>query len=375
LAGKKPRKIRVDLRKNRTPAARQKDFTRAHREEQLDDLPAADAARMSGKGELSRKRTIVGEVTEDDRIVRAVDESRCLRGRVLKAVGATQCTVQDDATAALYECSVRRILRTLASDERTVVVAGDRVLFQPIDAHRGVIERVEPRQGVLSRGHQRREHILVANVTQVLIVASLAEPHLKPALIDRFLISAAKGGVSAAICFNKADLVNLAEFQAEIGLYSRLGYPTVVTSSTTGRGIERLRQLLHGQQTVFAGQSGVGKSSLLNAVQPGLGLRTGTVSETSQKGRHTTRSAELRQLDFGGWVVDTPGIRQMALWDVPAGEVEAHFREFRPWVPRCKFPNCLHLEETGCAIRQAVHEGFITRLRYESYLRLVLGDE
>jgi ribosome biogenesis GTPase len=263
----------------------------------------------------------------------------------------------------------------MASDERTVVVAGDRVLFQPLDAQRGVIERVEPRHGVLSRGHQYREHILVANVTQVMLVASLAEPHLKPALIDRFLISAAKGGVSAAICFNKADLVDLVELQSVIGLYSRLGYPTVVTSIATGRGIERLRQQLRDQQTVFAGQSGVGKSSLLNAVQAGLGLRTGAISEVSQKGKHTTRTAELRQLDFGGWVVDTPGIRQMALWDVPAGEIEAHFREFRPFVPQCKYPNCLHVEEAGCAIRKAVRDRFITHLRYESYLRLVLGDE
>lgn len=370
---KKQRKIRIDFRKNRAPAARRNDLTRAHHED-LDAL-AGESSRMSGKGGMTRKRTIIGEVTDDDQVIRAVDASQCRAGRVLKAIGATQCTVQDDVDGKLYECTVRRILRTMASDERTVVVAGDRVLFQPVDAQRGVIERVEPRQGVLSRGHQFREHILVANVTQVMIVASLAEPHLKPALIDRFLISAAKGGVAAAICFNKADLVDLTELQSVIGLYSRLGYPTVVSSSATGFGIERLRQQLHGQQTVFAGQSGVGKSSLLNAIQPGLALRTGAVSETSQKGKHTTRTAELRQLDFGGWVVDTPGIRQMALWDVPTGEIEAHFREFRPFVPQCKFPNCLHLEETGCAIRQAVRDRFITHLRYESYLRLVLEDE
>ncbi|HUQ69083.1 MAG TPA: ribosome small subunit-dependent GTPase A [Planctomycetaceae bacterium] len=375
MAAKKQRKIRVDLRKNRAPTARRNDLTRAHQDDQLEGAPHADDARMSGKGGRTRRRTIIGEVTDGDQVVRAVDASLCQPGRVLKAIGATQCTVQDEATGALYECSVRRMLRTMASDERTAVVAGDRVLFQPLDAKRGVIERVEPRQGVLSRGHQYREHILVANVTQVMIVASLAEPHLKPALIDRFLISAAKGGVSAAICFNKADLVDLTELQAVIGLYNRLGYPTVVTSIATGFGVERLRQQLRSQQTVFAGQSGVGKSSLLNAIQPGLALRTGPISETSQKGKHTTRSAELRQLDFGGWVVDTPGIRQMALWDVPAGEIEAHFREFRPFVPQCKYPNCLHMEETGCAIRQAVRDHFITHLRYESYLRLVMGDE
>jgi ribosome biogenesis GTPase len=228
---------------------------------------------------------------------------------------------------------------------------------------------------VITRKHQYREHVLVANVTQVLIVASLGEPPLKPPLIDRFLLSAAKGNVSAAICLNKADLVDLVDLQPLIALYTRLGYPVIPTSSVKGTGLERLRQLLRGQQTVLTGQSGVGKSTLLNAVQPSFALQTGAISQVTQKGRHTTRYAQLLQLDAGGWVVDTPGIRQLDLWDVEKGEVEGYFKEFRPFAPYCKFPNCLHLDESECAIRQAVDGGFLSRQRYESYLRLVVGDD
>ncbi len=370
MAAKRQPKIRVQLRKNRGTSARQNDFTRSHQAgETPDDTPASE--RVSHKGGLTRKRTIIADATGG----RAVDESVCRAGRVLRAIGATQCLVQDDTTRQSLTCTIRRMLRTMASDERTAVVAGDRVLYQPMENQQGVIERVEPRQSVLTRKHQYREHVLVANVTQVLIVASLGEPPLKPPLIDRFLLSAAKGNVAAAICLNKADLVDLVDLQPLIALYSRLGYPVVPTSPKTGVGMERLRQLLRGQQTVFTGQSGVGKSTLLNAIQPSLGLRTGAISEVTQKGRHTTRYAQLLELDAGGWVVDTPGIRQLDLWDVDKGEVEGFFREFRPIVPYCKFPNCLHLDESACAIRQAVDDGFISRQRYESYLRMVVGDD
>jgi ribosome biogenesis GTPase len=370
VSAKRQRKIRVELKKNRATAARRNDLTREHREgaAHLDSLTRD--ARMSGKGDITRRRTVISDETG----ARSVDATACRTGRVIRAIGATQCTVQDDATAAMYECTVRRMLRTLASEARNAVVAGDRVLFQALDSEHGVIERVEPRQGVLSRGHHHREHVLVANVSQVMIIASAAEPPLKPALIDRFLVSAAKGGVSAAICINKCDLVDAAELQPVIGLYSRLGYFVIATSTRTGAGLVRLRRQLVGHETVFTGQSGVGKSSLLNAIQPGLGLRTGDVSQTSQKGRHTTRSAELIQLADGGWVVDTPGIRQFELWEVSAGEVEGYFVEFRPFVPLCRYPNCLHLSEDGCAVRDAVRDDLISRTRYESYLRIVMGD-
>lgn len=374
MAAKRQPKIRVQMRKNRGTSTRQNDLTRSHHAGDAPEDTTASSERISHKGGLTRKRTIVGKQS-GDQVVRDVDETVCRRGRVLRAIGSTQCLVQDEATNVTIPCTVRRMLRTMASEERTAVVAGDRVLYQPLDNHQGVIERVEPRQGVLTRKHQYREHVLVANVTQVLIVASLGEPPLKPPLIDRFLLSAAKGNVSAAICLNKADLVELVDLQPLIALYSRLGYPVIPTSPVTGAGLERLRQLLRGQQTVLTGQSGVGKSTLLNVVQPSFALRTGAISQVTQKGRHTTRYAQLLQLDSGGWVVDTPGIRQLDLWDVGKGEVEGYFREFRPFVPYCKFPNCLHLDESECAIRQAVNAGFLSRQRYESYLRLVVGDD
>jgi ribosome biogenesis GTPase len=159
-----------------------------------------------------------------------------------------------------------------------------------------------------------------------------------------------------------------------MGLYARLGYPVIATSGFTGRGIEALRRLLHRKQSVFAGQSGVGKSSLLNALQPGLNLKTAEVSDWTRKGKHTTRRAILHDLNFGGWVVDTPGIRQFALWDVIPEEVEGYYIEFRPFVAYCKFPDCTHDHEDGCGVKQAVHKGLIFASRYESYLRILQDD-
>ena len=361
MAKKFPKKVRIDFRKNRQNSKRQNDFTR-HVNAQETDVDHIDRAqRISGKGELSRKRTVVGEQGENDSFVLAVDESACLRGRVLSAIGSTQCTVQVDdgqrCAGRHFECTVRRVVRTVARNARNAVVTGDRVLFLPGDNDCGVIERVEPRQGVLARGHQYKQHILVANVTQVAIVSSASEPALKPALIDRFLVSAAKGDVRAIIVLNKCDLVDLADLQPIIGQYARLGYTVVPTSVWTGLGIAWLRRLLKHQQTVFTGQSGVGKSSLLNAIQPELAIKTGDVSRITQKGRHTTRFAQLRELAFSGWVVDTPGIRQLELWDVDPAEMEGFFVEFRPFVPQCRFPDCLHMVEDGCAVRARCSTG------------------
>jgi ribosome biogenesis GTPase / thiamine phosphate phosphatase len=386
---KQPKKLRVDFRKNRNNTARRNDITRAVHSEGVDVDGLDRGQRVSGKGDLTRKRTIVGAHLEGEEIVIDVDETLCLRGRVLAAIGSTQCTVQADAAQAdavqadagqphsgrRYECTVRRVVRTVARDARNAVVAGDHVLFRPSDEAQGVIERVEPRHGVLARGHQYKQHILVANISQVAIIASVMDPALKPALIDRFLVSAAKGDVEAIIILNKCDLVDLADLQPLIGTYARLGYTTIPTSVVTGLGMDWLRRQMKNHQTVFTGQSGVGKSSLLNALQPGLGLRVGDVSHVTQKGRHTTRYSELLELQSGGWVVDTPGIRQLELWDVQPVEVEGYFVDFTPFVPRCKFPDCLHLYEDGCAVRLALQHDMISPTRYESYLRMIVGDD
>jgi ribosome biogenesis GTPase len=237
-----------------------------------------------------------------------------------------------------------------------------------------VIERVESRRAVLTRKIRGQKHVLVANVDQVLIVASAGDPPLKPSLIDRYLISAAAGGIRPVICINKVDLVDLVELQPVIGTYSQLGYDILATSNRSGIGISRLKFLLTGRETALAGQSGVGKTSLINALEPGLDLKTVEVTTETRQGKHTTTAARLLRLSFGGWVVDTPGIRQMELWDVASAEVEGYFREFHPFLRECRYPNCSHMHESRCGVKRAVVRGLISHLRYESYCRIRGGD-
>jgi ribosome biogenesis GTPase len=302
----------------------------------------------------------------------AVASSDCLGGRVLRVHGLNTVVETDDGRQ--FRCVVRRLLRNLVTDERNIVTTGDHVWFRPALNDEGMIEQVARRHGLLTRASRGREHVLVANVDQMVIVMSLVEPDLKPHLIDRYLASAEQGGIAPIICLNKADLIDPVRYQPLIGSYSQLGIPALLTSATTGTGLPLLRQRLVGKQTVFTGQSGVGKSSLLNAIQPGLGLRVREVSESTQKGRHTTTTAELLRLDFGGWVVDTPGIRQFQLWDIIPEEVEGFFPEFRPYVPLCAYPDCTHTHEDRCAIKRAVQRRQISVRRYTSYLGIFAGE-
>jgi ribosome biogenesis GTPase len=375
----KKKKVRVDLRKNRSKPPRPKNWTRVFQEQSFEETALPGQERVRAKGELSRRRTIVQDETESAHAsgqqpvaMPAVDSSTCLPGRVLRVHGLTSVVQTDDGRQ--YRCAVRRLLRTLVTDERNIVATGDRVWFRPALNDEGLIERVEPRHGLLTRASRGREHVLVANVDQVVIVISLVEPALKPHLIDRYLVSAEQGGIAPLICLNKADLVDPIPYQPLIGFYSQLNIPTLLTSAATGEGIAWLRERLRGRETVFAGQSGVGKSSLLNAIQPGLGLRVREVSEATQKGRHTTTTAELLQLDFGGWVVDTPGIRQFRLWNVLPQELEGFFPEFRPYVPLCAYPDCTHTHEDRCAIKRAVRQRQLSARRYISYLGLFAGE-
>jgi ribosome biogenesis GTPase len=169
------------------------------------------------------------------------------------------------------------------------------------------------------------------------------------------------------------DLIDAVDYQPIVGAYHQLGITTLLTSAEFGDGVDELRVLLKNRATVFSGQSGVGKSSLLNAIQPGLGLQVREVSDVNQKGRHTTTTAELHRLDFGGWVVDTPGVRQLQLWDISLGEVEGFFPEFHPFIPLCEFPDCTHVHEVGCAVKRALARRLISHRRYTSYIGMLEG--
>lgn len=371
----KKKKIRADFRKNRTPKPRAGDLTRRFVAEEPVQEDAPQSERVSGKGELTRKRTVIATSVNgpSDAATRVldVDAATGVFGRVLLVQGLLS-TVQA-ADGKVYRCATRRLLKTLSTDERHIVSAGDRVWFRPAGGDEGIIERVEARHGVLSRTSRGRKHTLVTNVDQLLIVASAAQPYLKPNLIDRLLVSAEKCGVRPIICINKVDLVELASLQPLVGVYSQLGYTVLLTSATTGFGIDRVRRALTGRESAVAGQSGVGKSSLLNAVDPGLRLRVAEVSAENQKGRHTTTTAQLLPLADGGYVVDTPGIRQFQLWDVVPAEVAGYFRDLRPFVSRCRFPDCTHTHESDCAVKEAVADDLLDARRYESYLHLLSG--
>ena len=376
------KKVRAEFRKNRLSKTRKTDVTREFHQETLDEDQAVRAERISGKGSMTRQRTIQLDQDSDGQIAVAGDARP---GLVIRVHGLNTF-VEDDASGKIYVCAVRRLLKTLSTDQRHVVVAGDRVFFRPAPAlgssseknegtaglPEGIIERVEPRTGCLSRTSWRRQHVIVSNVDQLLIVTSLAEPTIKWNLIDRMIIMAEKAQIRPVICVNKIDLGDPVEIVPDLGVYTRMGYEVLLVSAETGQGVERLRQRVQkkGLRSVVAGQSGVGKSSLLNAIEEGLALKTSHVSEMNQKGRHTTTAAELIRLSSGGYVVDTPGIRSFDLWDVIPTEVCGFYRDIAPFISLCKFQDCTHTHESDCAVRDAVADGLIDLRRYETMCQI-----
>ena len=275
--------------------------------------------------------------------------------------------------------SLRHTVREVRAIEHVDPVAiGDRVRYVGAGAGRGVIVEVLPRESKLSRpapvpGQRVFEQVIVANADLVVPVFSLASPTPKWGLLDRYLVSAEAANIPALIVINKLDLAwKNPGFEEEIEIYRRIGYPVLSVSALTSEGVEELRQALQGKQSVLVGKSGVGKTSLLNAIQPGLGLRVKAVGQGEiGKGRHTTTHLEMFDLDFGGTLVDTPGIREFGLWDIPAEELAYLFPEMAEYVGRCKFGlSCRHDREPGCAIRKAVVAGTISPYRYQSYMNL-----
>ncbi len=281
-------------------------------------------------------------------------------------------------TAALSSLS-HKVREVRQLDHSDPLAVGDGVRFVEAGDGTGLIVAILPRRNRLARrtaapmpGKKSFEQVIAANVDQVVPIFAAAHPQPHWNMLDRYLASAASCELPALICINKLDLARDAEgVQAAVAEYRRIGYPVQLVSAHSGEGLEELRQALAGRISVFVGKSGVGKTSLLNALQPGLGLRVNAVSQTTGKGKHTTTSPELFALDGGGAILDTPGMREYGLWDVDVEDLASLFPEMRPLLGKCRFGlDCRHDEEPGCAVRAAVMAGQISPRRYQSYLRL-----
>jgi ribosome biogenesis GTPase len=366
----KPRKVRLDFRKNRSARRRTGDLTRIVDGDPERIADEATSERISGKGELTRRRTVVTGDGSDGGEAGAAGTT--WRGQVMQVHGLESFVRGQDGRTE--RCTTRRLLRTLATDQRHPVTAGDFVRVRTTDGGH-TIQEIEPRRNELCRDSRGRRHVIAANVDQVLVVGSAAKPGLKPGLIDRFLIAAEAAGIRPLVCITKVDLVDAATLVPLAGVFARMGYPVILCSLVSGLGLPRLEAELAGRVTAIVGQSGVGKSSLLNAVDPALSLPVAEVSRDNEKGRHTTTTARLLPHRLGGSFVDTPGVRQFQLWQLVPAEAANAFRDLRSLANLCRFPDCSHSHESDCAVKDAVADGLVDTRRWESCRLLAAGTD
>ncbi len=302
---------------------------------------------------------------------------KAVPGTVVSVEGRTFSVRLDGGDAPALSCELRGALRLDDSGAKTSRLAvGDRVDVLRHDGGASTIEAIHPRRTRLARGRGRDEQVIAANVDQIAIVAAAREPDWRPGFVDRVICAAHKGGLEPAIVANKVDLLDedgRSALQRDLAVFRDMGYRTFEASATTGEGVPALRAALAGRVTVFAGQSGVGKSSLLNAIETGLALAVRGVSRGTGKGRHTTSSARLLPLSGpgGGFVLDTPGVRSFAFYELEEREVGSLFRDLARVAPSCRFRDCLHLDEPECAVRYAAETGAIDARRYDSYRRIL----
>lgn len=297
------------------------------------------------------------------------------RGRVL-TIMADGILVDHEDT--LYTCTLRGALKKENQRIKNLVAVGDFVLFEPYENETGSIHYVEERRSVLSRAeqiHRRKEQLIAVNIDQVLITASVVLPPLKPPLIDRYIIASLKGNMEPVIVINKVDLLKnhpqeKALYDSVVAIYAALDIPVIPVSAETGEGIDELKKQMEGKSSVFSGQSGTGKTSLINQIT-GSAFLTGAVIEKTRKGAHTTTTTRLLPIEGEGFCVDTPGIKSFGMWDLKQNEVVQYFSEIAEHASSCKYPNCSHLQEPDCAVQKALENGEISPLRFDSYCALI----
>jgi len=270
------------------------------------------------------------------------------------------------------DASLRGRLKKERHDILKLAVGDDVVVERDADASWAISE-ILPRRSQLARrlpGEGRGERIVAANIDQVVVVFAAANPEPHVRMLDRFLVIAEGNDLHARVVINKIELVDRAETERRFNDYARAGYPVHFTSVKQRVGLDELHEALAGRTSVLSGPSGVGKSSLMNSMYPGLNLRVGEISESVNKGRHTTVGAVLHPLPDAGYVVDTPGLREVGMWGMPSEDLDKCFPELRPYVGKCRFNDCTHLAEPGCAVTAAVESGEVSRERFESYAKL-----
>lgn len=303
-----------------------------------------------------------------------------MEGVVIKSTGSWYQVMNE--TGQLYSCRIKGKFRLDGIKHTNPIAVGDRVDFE-LEENRenGVIRTIHPRKNYIIRkasNLSKQTHIIASNLDQALLVASLVQPQTSLGFIDRFLITAEAYHIPVILVFNKSDLYAgpLKDVLDDtMSIYTDIGYTCFETSVVDGTNTTRLKELLMGKTTLVAGHSGVGKSSLLNSISPGLDLRTGSISNFSQKGMHTTTFAEMFTLGFGGSIIDTPGIKEFGIVDFDEAEISHYFREMAAFLPQCRFNNCKHLNEPACAVKQAVEDGLIRPERYESYLKILTKED
>ena len=298
-------------------------------------------------------------------------------GLVIKSTGSWYRVRTDDGR--LLNCRVAGKMKLDDLKLTNPIAVGDHVVFdeetdEPVT---GVIRSIKPRKNYVVRQSPRKKHylhFLASNIDQALVVVTVREPNLKPGFIDRFLIMTEPYNIPVTLVFNKADLYDQADleyFELFRSVYTDIGYQVILTSAVTGQGIQQIRDILKDKITLISGQSGVGKSSLINAIQPGLGLKTEDISDFSGKGQHTTTFAEMFDLEEGGSIIDTPGIKTLAFTHLEKTDVAHNFREFFKLSESCRFGNCTHRNEPHCAVKEALNNGEISELRYLNYLTIL----